>query len=81
MTTPIYKEMAERLREQANHVADILGSPENQEYIKQTNQGDDLELLLLMAMHFERELAFRVAMIDLREEANEMGHIQPGGIH
>ena len=76
-----YEELAERIRGNANHVADILADPENQAYITQTDQADELELLLLMAIHFERELNFRVAMIELQEEYNDMGHTQPGALH
>lgn len=76
-----YVGMMERLREQANIMADILSDPENQQFIEETNQGDDLELLLLMAIHFERELAYRVAAIHMRDTPEEMGHTDQGSLH
>ena len=73
--------MADRLRQQAEHISGVLADPENQNFIEDTQQADELELLLLMAIHFERELALRVAMIQLKEEFQEMSHANSGILH
>ena len=70
---PGYKELAEKWREQANMIADILGDPKKQEFITENKLDDDLELLLLMALHYERELAGKVAMIQLNDPEPDMG--------